>query len=205
MFFILAKCSFKYRKHCVTIIKKKKKKASLWNCFGQVWLRSVSLTFPASEVREAGEHGEPAGQQQQRPVLRLHAVWDHHRQQRGDPQLHQQRQRQSAGEDRKAGVSVKPWLAHTQEVTNKLHTSCCAAAVRVDRADKCVILIFLYIFPFFSPPPQVFVDRQFVGVLDYETKDLALPNGTVTWLCILPSCKMIDMRVRSDIKPSNKW
>lgn len=31
----------------------------------------------------------------------------------------------------------------------------------------------------FLPPSQVFVDKQFVGVLDYETQELSLPEGKV--------------------------
>lgn len=29
-------------------------------------------------------------------------------------------------------------------------------------------------------PFQVFVDKQFAGILDYETQELSLPEGTVT-------------------------
>lgn len=56
--------------------------------------------FPAFQVGEAGEHGEPPGQQGKRPVVRLHAVRDGHHQRRS-PALQGQRQRQSTGEDRK--------------------------------------------------------------------------------------------------------
>lgn len=40
-------------------------------------------------------------------------------------------------------------------------------------------------FHFFLLPCQVFVDRQFVGVLDYETQELSVPEGKVTLTVIV--------------------
>lgn len=40
-------------------------------------------------------------------------------------------------------------------------------------------------FFFFLLPCQVFVDRQFVGVLDYETQELSVPEGKVTLTVIV--------------------
>ncbi len=73
--------------------------------------------FLAFEVGEAGEHGEPPCQQQQRSVLRLRTVRDHHHQRR-DPQLEEQHQRQSTGKDRETD-------ADTMRPRSHIYTSLC--------------------------------------------------------------------------------
>lgn len=54
-------------------------------CWNAVW--SLLTVCPAMQVRAATKHGEPPGQQRQRPVIWLHAIRDPHRQHRWGPQL----------------------------------------------------------------------------------------------------------------------
>lgn len=43
---------------------------------------------------------------------------------------------------------------------------------------------YMFNFPSFS---QVFVDKHFVGVLDYTVQELAIPDGKVTFESVCPS------------------
>lgn len=79
----------------------------------------------------------------------------------------------------RALVRTGAGVAHARTVKSDLssRTSRLAATVTL---DKWLIFIFCT-FPFVCLLPcQVFVDRQFVGVLDYETQELSLPEGKVT-------------------------
>lgn len=89
----------------------------------------------ASEIREASEHGEPASQQPQRSVLRLHPVRDPHRRQQRDPRRQESRPGQSAGEEGRKGAGV------SHKHTVKSDTTHRRAAVTV-ALDKRLVSIF---------------------------------------------------------------
>lgn len=80
---------------------------------------------------------------------------------------------------RRTGVGVS--LARAVK-NDSSQTSCLATTVTL---DKWLVFIFSTFPLFFLLPCQVFVDRQFVGVLDYEMQELSVPEGKVTLTVIV--------------------